>query len=410
MNKLLEKFVFFTIALVFSSNALAKTDLKIYISSQLQPDVWRKMLDQYEQNHPDISVTIQTGSNTSESQAQYLNTLMAAKDSTLDVIALDVVRPAQFAAAGWTKAISGVDMSQYMPAYRQANTINGKVVALPAFADAMFLYYRKDLLAKYQLPVPTTWAQLSSQVKTILAGENNARLQGLSFQGKAIEGAVSTFLLPYWSQGKKLVDKGKLTLDTTTAQNALALWKHFTLDGTAKKNISEVATDDTRKEFQAGNVVFAVNWSYAWSHFQSDSSEVKGKVGVARLPAVEGGKQVTCLGGWEWAVSAYSKHPKAAEDLVKYLSSPAVSKFMAIHAALLPVFPEVYDDPAVLKAIPWFASAKDVVKSAFPRPVTPRYAEVSNIIRTTFNAVMSGVSSPTQGAQQMQTQLRRVLR
>ncbi|WP_312525852.1 ABC transporter substrate-binding protein [Paracoccus sp. (in: a-proteobacteria)] len=396
--------------LVLPGLAAAQTDLKIYISSQHQPDVWRQVLDQFEQKHDDIKVTIETGGNTSEAQSQYLNTVMSAKDSSLDIMVLDVVRPAQFAAAGWTVPIEGVDMSAYLPAYAEANTIDGKVVALPAFSDAMFLYYRKDLLEKYGLQPPTTWEELRTSAKTVLEGEKNAELQGLSFQGKAIEGAVCTFLLPYWSQGKNFTENGKLTMDAPAAQSSLELWKSFVTDGTAKKNISEVATDDTRKEFEAGNVLFAVNWSYAWAQSQADGSPVQGKVGVAHMPAMPGGSSATCLGGWEWGVSAYSKHPQEAVDLVKFLSSPDVARHMAVHGSLMPAFPQVFDDPEVLAAVPWFADAREVVQTARPRPVTPRYAEVSEVLRTTFNAVMANVTEPQAAVAEIESRLRRVLR
>lgn len=397
-------------ALIAPGIAAADADLRIFISSQHQPDVWRQVLDKYQEQNAGITVTIETGGNTSEAQSQYLNTVMSAEDPTLDVLILDVVRPAQFAAANWTHTIDGVDMGKYLPAYAEANTIDGKVVALPAFADSMFLYYRKDLLEKHGVAVPTTWEELRAAAKTVLAAEGNPDLQGLSFQGKAIEGAVCTFLLPYWSQGKNFVENGKLTLDEPAALASMQLWKSFAEDGTAKKNISEVATDDTRKEFQAGNAVFAVNWSYAWAQSQSDELAVKGNVGVARLPAMEGGQSATCLGGWEWGVSAYSEHPEEAVALVKYLSSPEVAKHMAIHGSLMPAFPEVFEDPEVLAAVPWFADAKSVVETARPRPVTPRYAEVSETIRTTFNAVLAGVTSPEDGVAEIKARLARVLR
>lgn len=399
-----------------AGSAGAATTLHAYIADQERPDVWRKLFDQYEASHPGVKVTIDVGGATSDLQAQYLNTAMSAKDSTLDLILLDVIRPAQFAAAGWTVPFNTLVgdpakyMARYLPAYAEADTVNGKIVALPAFADAMFLYYRKDLLAKYHLAPPKTWAELTSEAKTILAGEKNPNLQGLSFQGKAIEGAVCTFLLPYWSMGKSLVTNGKLTYDRDAATKALALWKGFVTDGVAKKNIAEVATDDTRKEFEAGDVVFAVNWAYAWDHFQSAQSAVKDKVGVAVIPAVTGGKSATCLGGWQWGVSAYSKNKKAAEQLALSLSSEADSKFAAINGSLMPVFSQVYQDPAVDKAVPWFADARAVVQTAKARPVTPRYNEVSDIIRTTVNAVLAGTMSPAAGAAQMQARLQRVLR
>ena len=391
--------------------------LNVYISSQHQPDVWRKVLDKYESAHPGVKVAIQTGGNTSEQQAQYLNTQMTAKDSSLDVIILDVIRPAQFAAAGWTSDLNdAVDdpkayMGRYLKAYSTADVVDGKIVALPAFADSMFLYYRKDLLEKYGLQPPKTWPELEQAAKKISDGEGG-KLQGLSFQGKAIEGAVCTFLLPYWSAGAELVGPdGKLTFDHDAAVRSLTLWKSMMDKGIAKKNIAEVATDDTRKEFQAGDVAFAVNWSYAWNHFENDSdTAVKDKVGVTTIPAVEGGKPATCLGGWQWAVSQYSNDKKDATDLVEYLSSQEVSKFMAINGSLMPVFPKTYEDADVTKAVPWFATALPVVQTAKARPVTPRYNEVSDIVRTTVNAVLAGTMTPEQGADQMQSRLRRVLR
>ncbi|MGP4805221.1 ABC transporter substrate-binding protein [Agrobacterium cavarae] len=398
------------LALGLTTSLASAADLKVYISSQHQPQVWRQVLDKFEAANPDTKVAIETGGNTSEAQAQYLNTIMSAKDPSLDVLILDVIRPAQFAAAGWTVPFEGKDMSSYLPAYAEANTVNGKVVALPAFADSMFLYYRKDLLDKYGIAPPKTWDELTAAVKKIAEGEKNPDLQGLSFQGKAIEGAVCTFLLPYWSQGKNLVENGKLTFDKTAAVNSLKLWKSFVDQGVARKNIAEVATDDTRKEFQAGNVVFAVNWSYAWAQSQGKDSAVVGKVGVARLPAVAGGEQATCLGGWEWGVSAYSNHKDEAQKLVEYLSSQETSTFMAVNGSLLPTYPAAYKDEAVLKAAPWFADALQVVETAKPRPVTPRYNEVSEVIRTTVNAVLAGVTTPEDGAAQIEARLKRIIR
>ena len=390
--------------------AYAQTELKVYISSQHQPELWRQALDTYEASNPDVKVVIETVVNSSEAQSQYLNTVMTAKDPSLDVLILDIVRPAQFAAAGWTSPFTEMDMSAYLPAYAAANTVDGNVVALPAFADAQFLYYRTDLLEKYNISPPSTWNDLRQAVAVIKEQENNPDLQGVSFVGKAIEGANCTFLVPYWSQGKELVTDGKLTFDHDAAVSALTLWKDMIDEGTAKANTAEVATDDVRKEFQAGNAIFAVNWSYAWAQAQGPESAVAGKVGVVPLPRMGDGAPTTCLGGWEWAVSAYSAHQEEAQDLVKYLSSPEVSKFMAVNGALLPTYGDLYTDAEVTAAAPWFANTKAVVETAKPRPVTPRYNEVSEVIRTTVNAVMAGVSTPEEGADLIESRLSRILR
>ena len=63
------------------------------------------------------------------------------------------------------------------------------------------------------------------------------------------------------------------------------------------------------------------------------------------LPAVEGGEQASCIGGWQWGVSAFSEHPDEAAKLVRFMSSPETSELLAVDAALLPIFPALYEDP-----------------------------------------------------------------
>jgi multiple sugar transport system substrate-binding protein len=396
--------------------AQEQTDLRLFISSQGQPDVIRGAVQTYMDAHPEVNVDIELGGATSELQAQYLNTVLSARDPSIDVFILDIIRPAQFTAAGW---ISPIDphvenkdalIASYLPAYAEANQINGELVALPAHADAMFLYYRKDLLEKYDREVPRTWSELQETAKIVLEGEGNPSLEGVSFQGAAIEGAVCTFLLPYWSTGHDLIKDGAFAFDRQGAVDSFNLWLEMVETGVAKPNIAEIGTDDTRRDFQAGNALFAVLWAYGWSNFQGEDSAVKDMVGVAELPAVDGGQPVSCLGGWEWAVSAFSEHKEAAVKLVEYLSSNDVYKVRAIQGSALPPTREMYGDPDVLEAMPWLDSALPVVEGARARPVSPRYNEISEIIRTTFNAVMAGATTPEDAATQMESRLQRVLR
>lgn len=403
------------LALVLALPARADTVLKVFVSGQIASPVFRKALDRFEAANPGVRAQIEVGGATSDVQAQYLNTVLSAKDSTLDAFLLDIIRPAQFAAAKWVVPLNAAIgdptqfMKQYLPEYAKADTMHGEVVALPAFADAMFLYYRKDLLDKYHLQPPKTWDELATEAKTILAGEHNPTLQGVSFQGKAIEGAVCTFLLPYWSMGKSLVQDGRFTFDQQAAAKGLAMWVGLVKEGVAPKNVAEIATDDTRKDFQAGKAVFAVLWAYGWADFQGPDSAVKDKVGVAVLPSMTGGKSVSCLGGWQWGASAFSKHKDDAVKLVKFLATPDISRMLAVNASLLPVFASLYQDPEVLKANPWFADALPVVQTARTRPTTPLYNQVSEIIRSTVNAVLSGNKTPEAGASEIGARLRRVL-
>jgi multiple sugar transport system substrate-binding protein len=399
--------------------AAAQTKLRVFSGGQNQrPDLMRKLFDQYQAKTPGVTIEIETGGATSELQRQYLSTVLNAKDPAIDVFMIDVVNPAQYFSSGWIEPLNslvgdpGTVLKPYLPVYASANVVDGKVVAMPAFADSMFMYYRKDLLAKHGVAEPKTWDELAAASKKIQAAEGNPNLQGLSIQGAPIEGAVCTFLLPYWSQGKEFNDAaGKMTLDKTAAVKGLNTWLGLVEQGVLKKNVAEVKTGDTVNEFKAGQVVFAINWGFAWDRFQSDKdSAVQGKVGVMPLPAMAGGKSATCIGGWQWAVSAFSKSKAEAAKLVKFMSSPEASKFLAIEGSLMPVYANVYTDGDVVKAVPWFKDAAPVVVAGQSRPKSERYGEVSDVIRTTTSAVLAGTKKPAEGVDEIENRLRRVMR
>ena len=395
-----------------------QTTLRVFSGGQNQrPDLMRKLFDEYQKANPAVKIDIETGGATSELQRQYLSTVLNAKDSAIDIYLIDIVNPAQYYNAGWLEPLDAyvggpAALRPYLPVYSQANIVNGKVAAMPAFADAMFMYYRKDLLDKYGIKEPKTWDELAVAAKKIQDGEKNPNLQGLSIQGAPIEGAVCTFLLPYWSQGKSFNDAaGKMTLDKEAAVKGMDMWLKLVDQGVMKKNIAEVTTPATVNEFKAGQVTFAINWGFAWDQFKdAPDSQVKGKVGVMPLPSMAGGKSATCVGGWQWAVSAFSKSKAESAKLVQYLASPSSSKFLAAEGSLLPTFQSVYTDAEVLKNVPWFKDAANVVMAGQARPISAQYGQVSDAIRTTTSAILARTKTSVEGVAEIEGRLTRVMR
>ena len=407
--------------LAAAARAQAPLTLRVFTGGQQRPDVMRRVLDLYQERTPGVRVEIEIGGATSDQQQQYLNTVLASRDASLDVVLIDVIRPAQWAAARWAEPLDaylGAErdavMARYLPAYREANVVAGKVMALPYFADSQFLYFRRDLLAKHQVAPPKTWDELTAAAQKILAAEaaTSPNLRGFSTAGAPIEGTVCTFLVPLWGMGGSLTDaQGKLALDPAQGQRALALWADLRAKNITPANIAEIATDRIRVDMQAGNLIFAMQWGYAWNRFQNDSdSQVKDRIGVVPLPSFAGHANATCVGGWQVAVSAFSKNKEAAVKLLRFLSSPEVSKMQAIAASHLPVFAEVYEDAEVLAANPWFRDARPVVLGARARPVTARYPEVSEAIRTAMNGFLAGTRTDEQTLADMTQRLTPVLR
>ena len=401
------------LGLALALPASAETTLRIFTGGQQRPDVMRKIADEYQKKNPNVKIEVEVGGATSEAQQQYLSTVLSSKDSVLDVILIDVIRPAQWAAQGWAEPLDsylGADkpkiMAQYLKAYAEANQVNGKLIALPYFADSQFLYYRKDLLEKYKRPVPQTWDEMMETAKVIMDGERNPNLQGFTTAGAPIEGTVCTYLVPLWGAGSELTKDGKLNLDTPQAREPFQLYGRMKQSGVLPKNIAEIPTDRIRIDMQAGNLVFGMTWGYVWNRLENDAdSKVKGKIGVTTLPHDPGGKSATCIGGWQLAVSAFSKNKAEAVRFARWLSSPEVSKLQAILASHMPVFPGVYRDPEVLKANPWFAEALPVVEGAKSRPVTAQYPQVSDVIRSNMNAYLAGTKTTDVALSDMKSRL-----
>ncbi len=400
----------------------AQTKLRVFSGGQQQrPDLMKRLFEDYAKRNPGVSIEVETGGSTSELQRQYLSTVLNAKDPAIDVYLIDIVNPAQYYGAGWLEPLNAymgepaAALKPYLPVYASSNVVEGKLAAMPAFADAMFMYYRKDLLDKHKVAEPRTWDELATAARKVVAAEaqaGNTNLQGLSIQGAPIEGAVCTFLLPYWSQGKEFNDaSGKMTLDRAAAAKGLQQWLALVDAGVVKKNVAEVKTGDTVNEFKAGQVLFGINWGFAWDRFKDDAdSRVKGQVGVMPLPAMAGGKSATCIGGWQWAVSAFSKNKAEAAKLVRFMSSPESSKFLAVEGSLLPTYGSVYSDADVIKAVPWFKDAGAVVVAGKSRPMSRDYGQVSDVIRTTTSAVLARTKTPDEGVGDIASRLARVMR
>ena len=395
------------------STASAQTVLRIYTGGQQRLDVIREIAEGYAKANPGILVEVETGGASPEAQQQYLNAALAARDPALDLVLIDTIRPAQWAAAQWIEPLDaylGAEkdalMARYLPALRSASTVNGKVVALPYFADAQFLFYRKDLLEKYDLSPPRTWQDLKFTAQKILEGEKAPNLRGFATAGAPIEGTVCSYLVPLWGAGEEFLKDGKLNLGGPEAKKPFDLWAEMKAAKIIPPNLAEIATDRIRQDFQVGNLIFGMSWSYVWNRAQGDAeSTVKGRIGIVPLPGFTAEKPAGCIGGWQIAVTSFSKNKAEAVKLARYFSSPEVAKMQAVMAGHLPVFTQIYEDKDVLAAHPWFAEALPALMAAKTRPSSSRYPEVSEIIRTNLHAVLAGTKTPDAALADMNARL-----
>lgn len=385
-------------ALCLIGVAQAQT-LRIF-ASPTQRDAIQTLVNRFSEE-TGIPVEIELGGATTEQRTQYLATVLTARSGEIDLYLFDVVDPLRFAAAGWVEPLNDYFeseaammefLSAFLPGEIETNLIDGVLYGIPAWTDSQFLYYRTDLLEKYGFEPPRTWSELKEQALVILEGEQNPNLQGFNYQGAPIEGTNCTFLQALWSAGGDWRDAdGNITVLSDAGRRALE-WYQETLDsGITIPTIAEMTTELSRQAFQAGDVVFMLNWSYAWALFQGEDSAVAGKVAVAPLPTFdEGGPSANCVGGFQWALNPYGNNKALAFELAMYLASEDSQRYLAATWSQIPSRISLYEDPEVLAAAPQFRDFYDVIINARPRPQTEFYGEVSDLIRTTMNAFLAG--------------------
>jgi trehalose/maltose transport system substrate-binding protein len=346
--------------------------------------------------------------------------ILASHSSDIDIIQIDVIWPGTLAPhlVDLSQYIGGDITKQFFPTLIANDTVAGKLVAVPWFTNAGVLYYRKDLLEKYHAQPPATWQQLTDIARRIQEAERkagNPRMVGFVFQAKGYEGLTCDAL--EWIDsfgGGALVDAdGRVTVDNPRAVAALELATSWIGD-IAPRGVLNYDEEESRGVFQSGNAVFMRNWPYAWALGNAKDSPIRGKIGVIAVPAGGAdGHQTGVLGGWQLAVSKYSKHPELAADLVRYLTSYAEQKRRAIAGSYNPAIPALYRDPQVLAAAPFFGKLYTTFEHAVARPsriAGAKYARVSAEFYYTVHDVLSEKTAAAPALAALQSKLTRLSR
>src|SRR5215212_9769612 len=346
-----------------------------------------------------------------------LRTEFQAGGGDIDVIAGDVIWPAQFAANGWILDLSDrfTDTNAFLPGPMQANTYDGKVWGVPWYTDAGLLYYRKDLLEKsgFSGP-PKTWDELKQQA---LKTKQDAGTQmGFAFQGAEYEGGVCDGLEYIWTHGGNVLepeDPSNVVIDSPESAAGLETWHSMIADGVSTRAVLEYQEDPSYGAFIRGDAVFLRNWPYVYAVLSDPKqSDIKPEqVGVAPIPVSGDNRSYSTLGGWNFFINATSDKQDEAWEFIKWMTTPEQLKVNAIEGSRLPVRQSLYEDQEILKKVPVAALGKEaIIDNATPRPVSPYYSDMSLKLAEQFNAALGGNASPEQAVRTLQNELQEIVK
>jgi multiple sugar transport system substrate-binding protein len=376
------------------------------------PAEFRKLLDRFERENPGIRVKDETLPASTDEQHQFYAINLDSRSGDFDVMSLDVIWVPEFARAGWLRDLTGAlekgEEQAFFHGPIEAVTYNGRLFAVPWYIDAGLLYYRKDLLKKYSRPVPRTWQELVGTAQAVMAGEKN--LYGFIWQGKQYEGLVCAVLEFLHSNGGAVIEKGKPAIYSPQNTQALGFMRDLIERyGVSPPLVTTATEEPTRQLFGSGKALFMRNWSYAWNIFEREGSAVRGKVGVAALPSYPGHGSASTLGGWQLGLNRYSLHPEASEKLIQFLVSPAAQKILALTIGYKPARKALYKDAGLLREQPFVASLSRIFMTARPRPVTPYYPMITQVLQPEFSAAISGIKTPGEALASAQKQVEHIM-
>ena len=181
------------------------------------------------------------------------------------------------------------------------------------------------------------------------------------------------------------------TVNSPQAKQGLQTLVDAYKNGEMPKEVITFKEPESQNAFVTGKVMFMRGWPSSFGEAGSDASAVKDRFGVAPLPGKDGIGAST-LGGYNAAISAFSKNKATALDFLRFLISEDAQHIVAA-GALPPVRASVYDDPALIAKMPYLPALKDSIASAVPRPVTPFYPAVSKAIQDNAYAAITGTES-----------------
>ncbi|WP_081159116.1 ABC transporter substrate-binding protein [Ensifer aridi] len=258
---------------------------------------------------------------------------IASGSSAFDVVTIDVVWNAKF--AGHVEDLSPLFTDAVRkdlpPALLADAQVGGKMIGMPAWANAEIVFYRKDLFSKpeeqkafqekygYPLAPPKTWQQWRDMAKFFTRdtdGDGKTDFWGTDTIGTFSEEWMA-HVLQAGSPGVILDKDGKVIIDNEAHKKALEFYiaPHCT-DHSVPENVNEIGWGEAQNLFYQGKTAMMKFWAHAYKMTPADS-KVSGKVGVAPMLAGEAGI-AAIPGPWYNVVPSTSQHKDAAKKFIAF--------------------------------------------------------------------------------------------
>jgi multiple sugar transport system substrate-binding protein len=375
----------------------------------------RLLADFNREHEGEISVRWRRMAETSTEYLEQMTAEFQSGQSNIDVIAGDVIWPAQFAANGWILDLSDRFTDEMKGDYLEGPIgsleYEGSTWGVPWFTDAGMFFYRQDLLEKsgFSEP-PRTWDEMKEQARKIT--QDQGTRFGYVFQGSEDEGGVVDALEHVWNSGGDVLDGTEVIIDSPESAAGLEVRRSMISEGIAPRASGDYTTQESQAIFTNGDAVFMRNWPFTYALLSDpEESQVRPEqVGVAAIPVNgEGNQSFSGLGGWNFMVNAQSED-KLDEiwTFIQYMSATPQQMLWSTTGSFLPTRTELYEDQEVLDKVPVADLGREAVANARPRPISPVYSDMSLEMAEQFNAAVKGDIPVDEALSNLQSELQNI--
>lgn len=357
-------------------------------------DKLRPIIEKWNEEHPDEKVKLQELAGEADAQRDTLVQSLQAGSSDIDVMALDVVWTAQFAANGWLAPLTGdlkVDTDKLLPATVKSATYKDSLYALPQNTNGQLLYRNTDKVKEE----PKKWDDVVQACKQV-KNQDCLTTQLKQYEGLTVNTAG---FMSGWGGGLT-DDQVQPTVTSKESREGLQAMVDAYKDGTISSSSTGASEEETNLSFTQGQTAMAINWPYMYTNAEAEDSAVKGKVEVSPLVGKDG-VGVSTLGGYNNGINVNSKNKATALDFMKYIINEDNQRSFA-EASFPPVLSSVYDEKDLQDKFPYLAALKVSLENAEPRPASPTYDELSKAVQDNAYAALTSGKSVDEATTEME--------
>jgi multiple sugar transport system substrate-binding protein len=324
-----------------------------------------------QQSNGEYEIVYQKLGANADLQRQQLVRRLAAKDTSIDLLAMDVIWTSEFAEAKWIKPFPD-DIRQEvskdtLKGSLATATYQGKLYAAPANSNTQLLWYRKD---KLQGAPPKTWDELIKKAQEM---KTKVEVQAAAYEGYTVW--INSLIQS--AGGQILSAPDKASLDPGPVRKALTIISTLAKSSAADPSIANSKEDSGRLAFEKGVADFQINYPFIYP----SAAAIKGfqdKIGWAPYPRVDASTPAKApIGGFNFGVGNYTKHAKEAFDAVACLRNEHNQNIAAVKGGLPPTLASLYDNPKFKKDYPFADLIRKSIDTGAARPRTPLYADLS---------------------------------